>query len=128
MLIESFLIDKLRDKLNRYTDDNLTERFQGGGGSATGKSGIILAILNILLAIIAGYLCWNCNANHGTPLRVLYTVIAVVFSGLYIIYYFMAHVILRMPCGKGGAISSGSSSGSSSRGKSGGMVDDTIFD
>jgi len=98
MLVESFLLEKL----------------QGGGGSPTSKTNskaLLLAILNISLATIAGYLCWSCNANHGTPLRLLYTIFASVFSGLYIIYYFAAHVLIRIPCGGSG---SGSGSGSSS--------------
>ena len=95
-----------------------------GSTSKTNKNSLILAILNIALAIIAGYLCWNCNANHGTPLRLLYTVIAAVFSGLYIIYYFAFHVLLRIPCGGGLGSGSGSDSGSGSVGQG----DDTIFD
>ena len=122
MLVESFLIEKLQG---------------GGSNSKTNSKALILAILNIILAILAGYLCWNCNANHGTLVRVIFTIIAAVFSGLYILYYFVAHVLMRIPCGSGGGGGSGSGSGKGSSGSSGSSsgssgstrtFNDTIFD
>ena len=142
MLIESFLIGKLTNKPNKpnnlgpggqqqHPDDNTGSHptqypHPTGKGGTTSQKKIVLAILNIILAFIAGYLAWNCNAGEKSWLRVIYTILASVFSGLYMIYYLIYRVIIRASCGKSSGTSSGktgsssgSSSGSSGYGNSG---------
>ena len=139
MFIENFLIEQLQGKKptshptrhptrhptqhpNKPTDPNEKRR--------QNTKAIILGILNVILASIAGYLCWNCNAGEKPALRVIYTILAAIFSGLYILFYFVYHVLLRVPCsGGGGGTSSGSSSvGDSGSSGSSGSSGDTIFD
>jgi uncharacterized membrane protein YgcG len=115
MLVENFLIKKMKgqSKPTKAPEDPKEKAKQN-------TKAIVLAIFNVILAFIAGYLCWNCNAGEKPALRVIYTVFAAVFSGLYILFYFVYHVLLRVPCSGG----SGSGSGSSSSVDAG----DTIFD
>jgi len=44
------------------------------------------------------YLAWNCNATSSNVERILYTLIAGLFSSLYLIYYLVKRVILNKKC------------------------------
>jgi hypothetical protein len=55
-------------------------------------------ILNFGLWIGAGYLAWQCNLSQTLPMRLLYTVLACLFSGLYLIYYLVYHILMGVPC------------------------------
>ena len=91
MLIETFLIEKL--------DSSKKEK-------KTGRSlkTYLLAFLNLILAGIAGYLCWNCNAEHPTWLRVIVTILAVIFSGIYVLFYLVYRIIIGVPCATKGLL------------------------
>ena len=54
-----------------------------------------IKILNILITLFAMYLAWKCNSNKDMCERVLYTSIAGLFSGLYLVYYLAKTVILK---------------------------------
>ena len=85
MLIETFLIEKLDSKKNH---DNRSYKIKK----------YILGFLNLILAVIAGYLCWNCNTNTPIWLKIIYTIIAVIFSGIYMLYYLIYRIIINVPC------------------------------
>ena len=85
MLIETFLIEKLDNKSQNNSNKYRAKKY-------------FLAFLNLTLAIIAGYLCWNCNKNEPAWLKILYTIIAVIFSGFYMLYYLIYRVIINVPC------------------------------
>jgi uncharacterized membrane protein YgcG len=121
MLIEKFLIEKLKGKPKPTIHPQKPEDKTNQNTKA-----IVLAIFNVILACIAGYLCWNCNGGEKPALRVIYTILATVFSGLYILFYFVYHVLIRVPCKRGSGSSSGHSSSSSSYSSSG--KGNTIFD
>lgn len=55
-------------------------------------------VINLLLMVLAGYLAWNCNALESQPIRILYTVLAALFSGLYLLYYLVWHILLNNRC------------------------------
>ena len=50
---------------------------------------IILAI-----GVAAAYLAYEANANESMGMRILITIIAFLFSNIYIIYYFIRYVLL----------------------------------
>ena len=157
MLVESFIIEKLIGKQNTNSEEEeYQEENQDENGIPTRNSSqsypgyintesqetseepdnnrkkIILGILNVILATIAGYLAWNCNANQKSWIRILNTIIAAVFSGLYMLYYLVYRVILGVPCNGAGKVGAKGVQGAlgaqgASRGSSGpGMK--TIFD
>lgn len=73
--------------------DSLSTGNQKGGAYSQ-----LSYIVNLLLAILAGYLAWNCSARETQPMRILYTVLACLFSGLYLIYYLVWRVLMNNPC------------------------------
>lgn len=47
----------------------------------------------IIVAVVAAVLCWQTNAQAPMHVRVAYVVLAVVFSGMYMAYYFVYHFL-----------------------------------
>jgi cytochrome b subunit of formate dehydrogenase len=82
------------------------ENFRGNReqrGGAKAKYYLAYAV-NVILLIAAGYLAWNCNAGESTAMRILYTVLALIFSGFYLIYYLIYHVLMGRACVGGNPI------------------------
>ena len=48
--------------------------------------------------IVAGILAWRCNRNENMVLRVLITLVAAMFSTIYILFYLIYRIILKHPC------------------------------
>jgi quinol-cytochrome oxidoreductase complex cytochrome b subunit len=66
---------------------------------------IILIAIGLIICFGTSYLAFNCNLNEKPATRALYTIFAFLFSGIYLIYYFIYHVILGKKCGSGKDIS-----------------------
>ena len=107
MLVEQFLLERLTNQPPKPESEDPVIRTQSS------HKRLMLGLLNVLLAIIAGYLAWNCNSGQHIALKILYTVFAAVFSGLYVLYYFVYHIIIRAACDIGGPISKSGTSGTS---------------
>ena len=89
MLVESFLIENIFSNPEK-------EAFQNKSSYA---KKFFLFILELFIMILAGYLCWNCNKNAELFLKIIYTILALIFSGIYIIFYVIYHgPILNTPC------------------------------
>ena len=85
----------VEDKIISALFDDREEGFSQGG--STFKS-ILYSIFGLILMIIAGYLSWDCNGKQGNLLRIVYTVLAVIFSGIYLLFYLIYHVLLNNSC------------------------------
>ena len=66
---------------------------------------VILVVLGLIICFGTAYLAYCCNNNETPATRALYTIFAFLFSGIYLIYYFIYHVILGKKCGSGKDIS-----------------------
>lgn len=62
-------------------------------------------IAAFLIAIGASYLAFQCSFNEKPATRAIYTIFAFFFSGFYLIYYLIVHVILGYQCFDGKNIS-----------------------
>lgn len=81
--------------------DALKSKEQKGGAetSSTVTTDSILSIATtIAFMALAGYLCWKCNVNTDIVLRVIYTILSVIFNTFYLIYYFIYRVIMGKAC------------------------------
>lgn len=92
MLIENFLFNKLTE--NNDTREGFTDN------QPSFFKRLILFLLEILIMAVAGFLAWKCNSDQKTLGRIILTILAVIFSGFYILFYVIYHIIIRVDCPK----------------------------
>jgi len=56
-------------------------------------------IISLIISIGTAYIAFMCNANSTPATRFIVTIFAFLFSGLYLVYYFIVHILLFYPCG-----------------------------
>lgn len=59
-------------------------------------------IIALVIAFGTAYIAYSCNEYEKPATRALSTIIAFFFSGLYLIYYFIVHVLFDRKCGSRG--------------------------
>lgn len=59
----------------------------------------------LIIALGAAYLAYECSAAESPATRAIYTIFAFFFSGFYLIYYLIVHVVLGYQCFDGKNIS-----------------------
>jgi len=82
---------------------SLTSTKEQNGGADENQSTITFdTILSTLATIafmaLAGYLCWKCNENTDKPLRIIYTILAIIFNTFYLLWYLIVRVFMGKPC------------------------------
>ena len=55
-------------------------------------------IVSFIISIGAAYIALTCNENSTPATRFIVTIFAFLFSGIYLIYYFIVHILLFYPC------------------------------
>ena len=68
---------------------------QNGGNQTTY---VMSTIIQVVILIVAGWLAWDCNKNETPGTRVIITLLAVIFSGLYLLYYLVYRVLMGVTC------------------------------
>ena len=59
---------------------------------------ILQFIIKIAITIAAIYLSWNCNSASSLIVKILYGLLAGMFSVIYLIYYGIYRVLLKNAC------------------------------
>jgi hypothetical protein len=59
-------------------------------------------IMALVIAFGTAYIAYSCNQYETPATRALSTIIAFFFSGFYLIYYFIVHVLFDRKCGSRG--------------------------
>ena len=86
MLFESYIFYILNNTVkNKNKNKNLTQI-------------IIISIFKIIIMCLAGYIAWDCNKNSNIFMRILCTLVAILFSCIYIIYYFIYRILMGNKC------------------------------
>lgn len=94
-MIETLIISNLNnsntESFNEHDTNQLKNMFSN------------LSPVNIVVALVislaAAYFAYECNSHETKATQFIYTVIAFFFPGLYLIYYFIRHVIIGDKCG-----------------------------
>lgn len=55
-------------------------------------------VLSILIGIGTAYLAYSCNLNETPATRLIITLFAFFFSGIYLMYYFIIYILLNKKC------------------------------
>ena len=58
----------------------------------------LACIIKIILSVIAASLVWNCNSKENILFRIILTILAVMFSEIYILYYAVYRVYMGNKC------------------------------
>ena len=58
----------------------------------------VACVIKVALSIIAGKLVWECNSKEKLILKVIYTLFAIMFSEIDIIYYAIYRVYMGNKC------------------------------
>ena len=96
-MLELFTIFKV---IESYTNvEELKEGFDDSIPTTIPTSWIITAIL---ISFGSAYIAYSCNEYEQPATRALSTIIAFFFSGFYLIYYFIVHVLFDRKCGSHG--------------------------
>ena len=90
--IKKVLFPLVNHNKEYFNDDG--QLVQSGGST----SDVIGWIVHILLIAGAAYLCWTCNKNESTVRKIVYTLLAAIFAWIYLIYYVIAHILMKKPC------------------------------
>jgi hypothetical protein len=59
-------------------------------------------VMAILISLGTAYIAYSCNEYEQPATRALSTIIAFLFSGFYLIYYFIVHVLFDRKCSSRG--------------------------
>ena len=73
------------------------EGFNQNGGGSKAKYYLAYAV-QLIIFIAAIYLAWSCNVGESMIMRIVYTVLAAIFSVIYLIYYFIYRVLMGNKC------------------------------
>ena len=96
-MLELFTIFKV---IESYTNvEELRENFDGYVPTTIPTSWIITALI---ISFGSAYIAYSCNEFEQPATRALSTIIAFFFSGFYLIYYFIVHVLFDRKCGSRG--------------------------
>jgi hypothetical protein len=61
-------------------------------------------IIVLIISFLTAYIAYECNLGESPASRFLVTLFAFLFAGVYLIFYFIYHVLLDYPCGGGKVI------------------------
>lgn len=97
-MLELFTLFKLMES---YSNKELKEGLDFDG-SIPNPIPISWIIVSLIIAFGTAYIAYACNEYETPATRALSTIIAFFFSGIYLIYYFIVHVVFDRKCGSRG--------------------------
>jgi uncharacterized protein YybS (DUF2232 family) len=104
-MIELFTLFKVLESYSNnvnipiYSEITINENFNNSYSNNIPTSWIIMALI---ISFGTAYIAYACNQFEKPATRALSTIIAFFFSGFYLIYYFIVHVLFDRPCASRG--------------------------
>jgi hypothetical protein len=97
-MIELFTVYKIMENYKK-NKENFTNDISVSDNFNVPTSWIIMALI---ISFGSAYIAYSCNHYEQPATRALSTIIAFFFSGFYLIYYFIVHVMFDRKCGSRG--------------------------
>ena len=91
MLLETFAIKNLYNEKKKDPPLDVSRK-------QTNIKLFSVLILGVFVSFIAGSLSWRCNKNASPIIRSINLLVSLLFSSLYIVYYFFYRILLGVPC------------------------------
>lgn len=95
-MLELFTAFKL---IESSSNNNIRE---GLNEDPKNKIPISWIVMAIIISLGTAYIAYSCNEYEQPATRALSTIIAFLFSGFYLIYYFIVHVLFDRKCSSRG--------------------------
>ena len=89
-MIETFVLDNF---------DNISRKMSGEDKVFKPKLSLPNIIISLIVSLGAAYFAYKCNEKENEATRLVYVLIAFLFPGLYLIYFFIRYSILGGKCG-----------------------------
>lgn len=89
-MIETFLLDNF---------DNIKQKMNNQDEDFKPKISIMNVIISLIISCGAAYLAYQCNQHENDATRLVFVIIAFLFPGVYLIYFFIRYSILGQSCG-----------------------------
>ena len=90
-MIELFAISKIVEHMKTDLDS-----VEGFGFTKNTSHSVI--ILSFIIACGTSYIAYQCNSNENPATRFIIAIIAFMFSGVYLVYYFIRYIMLDGKC------------------------------
>ncbi len=100
-MLELFALFKVLDK-NNSTKENFFSSHSNSTNLYNVNFPISWIILALIISFSTAYIAFACNQYEKPATRALSTIIAFFFSGFYLIYYFIVHVLFDRKCSSKG--------------------------
>jgi hypothetical protein len=97
-MIELMTAFSTYEKFTNQSNEDIVSRFMN-------NIPITWIIAALIISFGAAYLAYECSCTEKPATRAIYTIFAFFFSGFYLIYYLIVHVILGYQCFSGKNIS-----------------------
>ena len=95
-MIETLVISNL----NNTNTESFNEQDNNQLKNMVNNLSPVNVIVALVISLAAAYFAYDCNSHETKATQFIYTVIAFFFPGLYLIYYFIRHVIVGDKCGE----------------------------
>lgn len=86
-MLEYFFVERMCAK---HDEENPQENFYGG--AVIGDS---MGLVALAISVVAAYLAYQKNAHESPGMRVIVTLLAFLFSQIYLIYYVVRYVLMK---------------------------------
>ena len=104
MILETFVTNNLyNDYLDKVEEKKYTDSFfdycdEAYANMKMSPYFIIAIIISLITTVVAGILAWQCNAKEHIVYRCINTLLSIIFSDIYVLYYLIYRVILKNKC------------------------------
>lgn len=88
-MIETFLLDNI---------PNIRDKVENNEDAFKPKFSVINILISLIISCGAAYIAYQCNRHENEATRLVYVLIAFLFPGLYLIYFFVRYSILGYKC------------------------------
>jgi len=86
----------------KFIESSSNKNIKEGLNEDPEKIPISWIVMAILISLGTAYIAYSCNEYEQPATRALSTIIAFLFSGFYLIYYFIVHVLFDRKCSSRG--------------------------
>lgn len=104
MILETFLVN---NTYNKYVDKVDEGEYNGAffnycidtyKNYLSSPYIVIGIIMSVITAVVAYMLAWRCNSKEPIIYRIINSILAALFSDIYVIYYLIYRVLLKNKC------------------------------